>query len=59
MVNETDFNRRDYIFRDLMEYQPFNESNLFSDLGDQAFVPKPIKEHGIKNYLKIYEYSNK
>ena len=57
MINDTDFKKRDYTFKDLLAYQPYNEENLFSDLGDKAFIPHPVKEHKPKNYLKIYEYS--
>lgn len=55
MVNLTEFKRRDFTFNDLLAYQPFKEENLFSDLGDQAFIPTPIKEYKPIHYLKIYE----
>ena len=58
MVNATDFKRRDYTLNELLAYQPIKEENLFSDLGDKAFIPTPIKEYQPKHYLKIYEYSN-
>lgn len=57
MINETDFKRRDYTFKDLLAYQPYKEENLFSDLGEKAFIPNPVKEFKPKNYLKLYEYS--
>jgi len=57
MINDTDFKRRDYTFKDLLAYQPYKEENLFSDLGDEAFIPNPVKEFIPKNYLKLYEYS--
>jgi hypothetical protein len=40
----------------LMENQPMEGPNLFSDLGDEAFIPTPIKEFPLTNYLKIAEY---
>ena len=55
MVNLTEFKRRDFTFNDLLAYQPFKEENLFSDLGDQAFIPNPVKEFKPVHYLKIYE----
>ena len=55
MVNLTEFKRRDFTFNDLLAYQPFKEENLFSDLGDQAFIPTPVKEYKPIHYLKIYE----
>ncbi len=43
---------REYQFSDLMAYQRSRETDLFSDLGDEAFIP-PIKiEHP---YTRIYE----
>ena len=57
MINETDFKRRDFTFKDLLAYQPYKENNLFSDLGEEAFIPNPVKEFEPKNYLKLYEYS--
>jgi hypothetical protein len=43
---------REYQFSDLMAYQRSREPDLFSDLGDEAFIP-PIKiEHP---YTSIYE----
>ena len=57
MVNTTDFKRRDFTFKELLAYQPFKEENLFSDLGDQAFIPTPIKEYKPINYLRIHEFN--
>lgn len=59
MINNTDFKRRDYTFKDLLAYQPMQGENLFSDLGDEAFIPHPVKEFPPKHYLKLYEYSKK
>ncbi len=43
---------REYQFSDLMAYQRSRETDLFSDLGDEAFIP-PIKiEH---SYTRIYD----
>jgi len=56
MVNSTDFKRRDYTFNELLAYQPIEGNNLFSDLGEQAFIPSPIKEFKPIHYLKIYDY---
>ena len=57
MVNSTDFKRRDFTFKELLAYQPYKGENLFSDLGDQAFIPTPIKEYKPINYLKIHEFN--
>ena len=57
LINETDFKRRDFTFKELLAYQPYQEKNLFSDLGEKAFIPSPIKEYKPKNYLKLHEYT--
>lgn len=45
--------RRDYTLDELLRNQPMEEPNLFSDLGDKAFIPKPIKEYKITHFLKL------
>ena len=47
--------RRDFEFKNLIASQPFSEPNLFSDLGDKAFIPRILEDHKLKHYLKIYE----
>jgi len=51
------FNRRDYTMAKLLESQPMDYPNLFSDLGEQAFLQAPTKEYPTKHYLKINEYA--
>lgn len=53
LVNGSMIKRRDYTFDTLLKNQPMNEPNLFSDLGDQAFIPTPIKEYKITHFLKL------
>lgn len=45
--------RRDYELAELMRNKPYDGPNLFSDLGDEAFIPKPVKEYKCVNYLKL------
>lgn len=52
-VNGSMIKRRDYSLAILLECQPFDGPNLFSDLGDRAFIPKPIKEFPLMHFLKI------
>lgn len=52
-VNGNMLKRRDYTMANLLESQPFEELNLFSDLGDKAFIPKPIKDFPLTHFLKI------
>lgn len=45
--------RRDYTLANLLENQPVDGMNLFSDLGDSAFIPKPVAEYSLTHYLKL------
>lgn len=35
--------RTDYTLSNLIAYQPFEGDSLFSDLGEEAFIPQPVK----------------
>lgn len=52
-VNGSMIKRRDYTLDELLRNQPMEEPNLFSDLGDKAFIPTPIKEYKITHFLKL------
>ena len=52
-VNGSMIKRMDYTMANLLESQPIDGLNLFSDLGDQAFLPKPVKEYPLVHYLKL------
>lgn len=45
--------RRDFTLSSLLKNTPMQEANLFSDLGDEAFIPLPIKEYKNVNFLKL------
>ncbi|MDB4044444.1 hypothetical protein N9470_03065 [Emcibacteraceae bacterium] len=49
--------RRDYTLAHLLAYQPMEGDNLFSDLGDKAFIPKPIKEYPLTHFLELSSYA--
>lgn len=53
-VGEGKVKRRDYTLDMLLKNQPIEEANLFSDLGDEAFIPTPCKEYKPVKYLKLY-----
>jgi hypothetical protein len=57
-VDSTNIKRRDFSFKHLIETRPFEGHNLFSDLGEKAFIPEPKKEHPICHYLKLHETKN-
>ncbi len=45
--------RRDFTLDTLLKNTPMQEPNLFSDLGDEAFIPLPVKEYPNVNFLKL------
>jgi len=52
-VNGSMVKRRDYSLAHLLAYQPMDGINLFSDLGDSAFIPKPVKEFPLMHFLRL------
>lgn len=52
-VNGSMIKRRDYSLAHLLAYQPIDGLNLFSDLGDSAFIPKPVKEFPLMHFLRL------
>lgn len=53
MVNGSMFKRRDFSFYDLLEHEDLKELPLFSDLGDDVFIPRPEREYPPTHYLKV------
>lgn len=54
---ENRIKRKDFTMIDLFASQPIDGPNLFSDLGDQAFIPTPVAEFPFIDFLKISEYA--
>ena len=52
LVNNS-IKRRDFTFENLLQNSPPEGDNLFSDLGDDVFIPKPVKEYPLIHYSKI------
>jgi len=52
-VNGSMFKRRDFTFHGLLEHAAIKELPLFSDLGDDVFIPKPVKEYPLVNFLRV------
>ncbi len=49
-------NRRDFNFVSLLnDFSSDREPNLFSDLGDDAFIPQPIKTYPLQSIYKLAE----
>ena len=45
--------RTEFSLSNLIAYQPFDGDNLFSDLGEEAFIPKPLKTYELCHYLEV------
>ncbi len=56
-VNSVMIKRRDYSFEILHNTQFGGDAGLFSDLGEEAFIPDPVKEYPIIHFLKLSEYA--
>ena len=52
LVNDK-MKRRDFEFKNLIDYAPFEKGTLFSDLGDEVIIPSPIKEYHLTHFLDI------
>jgi SAM-dependent methyltransferase len=46
--------RRDFTFFELLYQSENNAMPLFSDSGEDVFIPKPEKEHPLTHYLMVY-----
>ena len=56
LVSGNMLKRRDYTLANLLAYQPMEGPNLFSDLGEEAFIPKPIAEYPLEHFLKLEKH---
>jgi SAM-dependent methyltransferase len=54
-INGCMLKRRDFTLANLLESQPIEGANLFSDLGDQAFIPTPVGDFPLIHFLKLGE----
>ncbi len=45
--------RRDYTMEHLLQSQPVDGNNLFSDLGDKAFLPVPVADFPLTHFLQL------
>ena len=53
LVNGSLLKRRDFTFHGLLEHQGMKELPLFSDLGEEVFIPQPVREFTTLHFLKI------
>lgn len=52
-VNGNLLKRRDYTLANLLQSQPLDGLNLFSDLGHQAFIPTPVGDYPLIHFLAL------
>ena len=54
-VNGSMLKRRDFTFHSLLDTSSVKELPLFSDLGEDAFIPTPEKEYPLVHFLKVHD----
>jgi hypothetical protein len=52
-VNGSMLKRRDFAFHELVFYAGMRDKPLFSDLGEEVFIPEPVKEYPLTHYLRV------
>jgi hypothetical protein len=52
-VNGSLLKRRDFTFRDLLDHAAAKEMPLFSDLGEDVFIPEPQREYPPVHFLEV------
>ena len=53
LVNGSMLKRRDFTFHGLLSHEAIREMPLFSDLGEDVFIPTPEKEYPPTHFLKL------
>jgi hypothetical protein len=52
-VNGSMLKRRDFTFHELLDHGAMRELPLFSDLGEDVFIPTPVKEYPLTHFLRV------
>ncbi|MBC8552857.1 MAG: SAM-dependent DNA methyltransferase [Candidatus Brocadiales bacterium] len=52
-VNGNMLKRRDFTFHGLLQHESMKELPLFSDLGEDVFIPTPEKEYPLMHFLEV------
>ncbi len=53
LVNGSLLKRRDFTFRDLLDHASAKEMPLFSDLGEDVFIPEPKRDYQPVYFLEV------
>lgn len=59
LFNGSMVKRRDFEFHELISFAGIKGEPLFSDLGEEVFFPKPVREYPLTHYLKIADAEGK
>jgi len=52
-VKGSKLKRRDFTFHGLLEHEHIKGLPLFSDLGEDVFIPEPVKEYPLVRFLEV------
>lgn len=53
MVNGSLLKRRDFAFHELVGHGSMRELPLFSDVGEEVFIPEPVKDYPPVHFLEV------
>jgi hypothetical protein len=59
VVNGSMVKRFDYTFHELLSHAHTRQAPLFSDLGEEVFLPEPVKEYPLSHYLELADAEGK
>ena len=54
-VNGSMIKRRDFAFHELLSHERIRALPLFSDLGEEVFIPTPVKEFPVIHFLRLVD----
>lgn len=53
LVNGSLIKRRDFAFHELVSQASLRDTPLFSDLGEEAFIPEPVREFPLVHFMEV------
>ena len=58
-VNGSMIKRRDFTFHGLIHHEGMKELPMFSDLGEDVFIPQPVKDYPLTHFLRLADVENR
>jgi len=52
-VNGSKIKRKDFCYKSMIDQASLSELPLFSDLGEEAYIPTPVKDYPPVHFLEI------